>query len=248
MPAPRRDIVQPLIDRHRGPLVGAVLGAWDDWLTSPYRAVWRCRRSRANFVWEQIIDRAHAAFDTSPDVRILDANETFRFLVEDLVLFRFKKGDDAGLSNNVPTQLALAFHDHLQNLLGLPEVQRVDIVYQLNRLETEIRDLLVVGRDEDLVALVIQPASRWYGRRAAPRADASPRAADATRAAIGPSARSFREPRPKFPGLTVSSEFNPGLLRIARQMRGWSQTQLSRESGVSQANLSKLGKRPDRSH
>ena len=151
MPAPRRDIVQPLIDRYRGPIVGAVLGAWDDWLASPCRAVWRCRRSRANFVWEQIIDRAHAAFDTSPDVRILDANETFRFLVEDLVLFRFKKGDDVGLSNNVPTQLSLAFHDHSQNLLGLPEVHRVDVVYQLNRLETEIRDLLVVGRDEDLV-------------------------------------------------------------------------------------------------
>ena len=38
----------------------------------------------------------------------------------------------------------------------------------------------------------------------------------------------------------MSSEFNPDLLRIGRQARGWSQTELSRQSGVSQANLSKL--------
>ncbi len=34
--------------------------------------------------------------------------------------------------------------------------------------------------------------------------------------------------------------FNAGLLRIARQARGWSQAELSRQSGISQAKLSKL--------
>jgi len=38
----------------------------------------------------------------------------------------------------------------------------------------------------------------------------------------------------------MSGEFNADLLRVARQARGWSQTELSRQSGVSQANLSKL--------
>lgn len=38
----------------------------------------------------------------------------------------------------------------------------------------------------------------------------------------------------------MSGRFNAELLRIARQARGWSQTELSRQSGVSQANLSKL--------
>ena len=38
----------------------------------------------------------------------------------------------------------------------------------------------------------------------------------------------------------MSTGFNQDLLRIARQARGWSQTELSRRSGVSQANLSKL--------
>ena len=38
----------------------------------------------------------------------------------------------------------------------------------------------------------------------------------------------------------MSCEFNADLLRVARQARGMSQTELSRQSGVSQANLSKL--------
>lgn len=38
----------------------------------------------------------------------------------------------------------------------------------------------------------------------------------------------------------MQGDFNTGLLRVARQARGWSQAELSRNSGVSQANLSKL--------
>ena len=38
----------------------------------------------------------------------------------------------------------------------------------------------------------------------------------------------------------MSGEFNAGLLRIARQARGMSQEELSRSSGVSQGNISKL--------
>lgn len=38
----------------------------------------------------------------------------------------------------------------------------------------------------------------------------------------------------------MQGDFNIGLLRVARQARGWSQSELSRCSGVSQANLSKL--------
>ena len=152
MPIPRLETVQPIIHRHREPIVAAVLGGWDDWMKSPFPGVWRRRRSRANFVWEQIIDRAHRTLDRSPDVYIVDAHETYQFLIEDQVLFRFKKGDDAGLSVNVPTPLALAFHDHDQNLFGLPDVHRVEVVYQLNWLETEIRDVRLVGRDEGAVA------------------------------------------------------------------------------------------------
>ena len=152
MPVPPKEVVQSIIANYREPIVTAVLGAWKDWLASPHVGTWRCKRSRANFVWEQIIERAHIAFDGLPGVHILGGQETFKFLVEDRVLFRFKKGDDTGLTANVPTQLALAFHDHDQNLLGLHEVYRVEVVYKLNRLETQVVDVIVVARDEDKVA------------------------------------------------------------------------------------------------
>ena len=151
MPVPRRDVVQPIIERHRAPILAAVLGAWDDWLKSPHPGVWRCKRSRANFVWEQIIERALLEFDDVPAVHIIKGYETFKFLVEHQVLFRFKKGDQSGLTANVPTQLALAFHDHNQDMLDLPEVHRVDVVYQLNQLETAIADVIIVAREEDVV-------------------------------------------------------------------------------------------------
>ena len=151
MPVPRRDIVQPIIEKHRQPILAAVLGAWDDWLKSPHPGVWRCKRSRANFVWEQIIERAYLEFDDAPAVHIIEGHETFKFMVEHQVLFRFKKGDESGLSANVPAQLALAFHDHNQDMLHLPEVHRVDVVYQLNQLETGIVDVILVARDEEVV-------------------------------------------------------------------------------------------------
>lgn len=152
MPIPNEATVRPTMDEIRIKVVSAIIDAWDDWLTSKYIGVWRCKRSRANFVWEQIIDRAHSALQELDSVHVIGGNETMRFLVRDVVLFRFKKADETGRSSNVATQLALAFHDHEQDLFGLPEVQRVEVVYKLNRLETQIEDICVVARNGELIA------------------------------------------------------------------------------------------------
>lgn len=152
MPIPSETTVRPILDEIRDQIISAVRGAWNDWLASDHNGVWRCKRSRANFIWEQIIDRAHAALLDHNAVHVIEGNETMKFLVQDTVLFRFKKADETGRSSNVSTQLALAFHDHEQDLLGLPEVQRVEVVYKLNRLETQISDIGVVARDGDLIA------------------------------------------------------------------------------------------------
>ncbi len=152
MPVPPKEAIQPILDNLHEPIVAAVFGAWDDWISSPYLGVWRCKRSRANFVWEQIIDRALFAFAEEPNIQVIDGQETFKFLIKDSVLFRFKKGDEAGVTANIPTQIALAFYDHEQNLFGLPEVYRIEVVYQLNMLETEVVDVIVVARDGNAIA------------------------------------------------------------------------------------------------
>lgn len=151
MPIPNKEVVQPILDCIRAEIVEVILGGWSDWQESGRNGVWRCKRSRAGYVWEQIIERAHNLFDSESGIKILDGTETFKFLVNDVVLFRFKKANERGISSNIETQLAMAFHDHEQDLFGLPEVQRVEVVYKLNALETEIRDICVVARENDRV-------------------------------------------------------------------------------------------------
>lgn len=163
MPVPPQDDVRAALEPIHAQITDIVLGGWGDWRGSTQIGTWRCKRSRANFVWEQIIDRAHKEFDGAQGVRILEGHETFKFLVSNRVLFRFKKGDEAGLSANIPTQLALAFHDHDQDLFGFLDVYRVEIVYQLNRLETEVSDILVAARDEDRLAWVYSLLNRGEG-------------------------------------------------------------------------------------
>lgn len=152
MTIPNQAAVRPVLNEIRDHIVASIHEAWDDWMASDHVGVWRCKRSRANFVWEQIVERAHTALSDHNTVHVIDGHETMKFLVQDAVLFRFKKADDSGRSANVATQLALAFHDHEQNLFGLPEVLRVEVVYKLNRLETSIQDICVVARDGDQVA------------------------------------------------------------------------------------------------
>jgi len=152
MPIPSEATVRPILDEIRDHVVSAIRKAWDDWLASDFNGIWRCKRSRANFVWEQIVGHAIRALQDHDAVHVVDSHETMKFLVRDTVLFRFKKADETGRSSNVATQLALAFHDHEQDLFGLPEVQRVEVVYKLNRLETKIDDICVVARDRRKIA------------------------------------------------------------------------------------------------
>ncbi|SEO89301.1 hypothetical protein SAMN04490248_11546 [Salinihabitans flavidus] len=152
MPIPSEATVRPILDDIREQVVSAIQEAWKDWLASDFNGVWRCKRSRANFVWEQIIERANKALLEHDAVHMIHGQETIKFLVRDTVLFRFKKADEMGRSSNVATQLALAFHDHGQDLFDLPEVQRVEVVYKLNRLETQLEDICVVARNGDQIA------------------------------------------------------------------------------------------------
>lgn len=152
MPIPSEATVRPVLDEISEQIVSAIREAWEDWLASDRNGVWRYKRSRANFVWEQIIERANNALLGDDAVHVIDGHETMKFLVRDTVLFRFKKADETGRSSNVATQLALAFHDHDEDLFGLPEVQRVEVVYKLNRLETQVDDICVVARNGDQIA------------------------------------------------------------------------------------------------
>lgn len=146
-----RSEVQAILEPYAARLSSIAVEAWQDWMTSE-RQYWRAKRSRANFVWEEMIQRAHVAFAGDPRVTILPRHESFLFILDGSLVFRLKKGDEAGVACNIPTQAALAFADPQRDLEGIPEATRVDILYVLNRLESAVVDVRVVARNRQQIA------------------------------------------------------------------------------------------------
>lgn len=143
--------VQALLEPYAERLAAIPTEAWRDWMTSG-RQHWRAKRSRAGFMWEEMIHLAHQAFLDDPRVQIVPRHETFLFVLDGTLVFRFKKGNRDNMACNIATQSTLAFVDPQRELDGIPEASRVDILYIPNKLETAIADVRVVARDGDRVA------------------------------------------------------------------------------------------------
>lgn len=138
--------VQTLLTPLHAPLASIVKGAWDDWKKISHEIGGRFARTSANVVFERMIARAIPKFDAIPGMHIKIGHQTVHFIYQSAVLFRFKKGDENGLSRNYPTQTALAFNDQNCDLFGTPGISRIDVVYQLDRWATRIADVAAVAR------------------------------------------------------------------------------------------------------
>jgi hypothetical protein len=128
----------------------AVHGAWSDWRELPLAGrLLFPGRTRACLVHDFMVQRAIAAWTGNSAVRVICHDETAKFVVADQVLLRFKKADDRGLGSNIPTQASLGFVEQQHELPGIPNVHKVEVVYALNRLQTQIDRVAVVARDGD---------------------------------------------------------------------------------------------------
>lgn len=143
--------VEERLNPYMARIVRVILGAWADWMASGKSGRWKRRRSRANYIWEELACGAEAVFANDPSVRIFPRNQSCWFHIDSLV-FRFKKSDASGLTNNYPTQAALEYHDPQEDLPGIPKVQRLEVTYVLNKLETAVQDILLVARDQGRVS------------------------------------------------------------------------------------------------
>jgi hypothetical protein len=142
--------VREVLARREETILAIAHGAWNDWLELPNRSRLRFARTRANIVHDFMIDRAMSAFSGDADVHPIVKDETAKFLFDRRVLVRFKKGDGNGLGSNIETQAVLAFTDPQLLIPGLPDVQKVDVVYVLNDLQTMIERVAVSARDNDI--------------------------------------------------------------------------------------------------
>lgn len=129
----------------------AVLYAWSTWLETPNKRYF-CARTRANIIWDIATRTLEEKLDPLPNIHVNRSSNTCMFMIGQQLTFRFKKADENGVSSNYPTPMALAFHDPDQYVLGIPEAVKTEIVYVLNKLETEISTIKLVRRNGDTVA------------------------------------------------------------------------------------------------
>jgi hypothetical protein len=153
MPLPVEALVKPIVRPYEERIGKLVLRAWDNWFKSTSKRTFAYRRVRASAVHELIVREARKEFglERARDVHIIEGQETIYLQFKQSVVARIKKGDRRGLGSNYHTQASLAFitpsADVHELPLGCPNVQRIDITYILNKLETRIEQVLVVGRD-----------------------------------------------------------------------------------------------------
>ena len=149
MPIAVQDEVKPIVDVFASRLRGVLDRAMEDWLAVPDRAEIRYGRTRANYIFDRIIHHALMEFDGDGDstVKALVEAQSVKFLFGNSVVARFKKGNAKGVGSNIETQAVLAYVDPQATFAGLPDIHRVEIVYQLNILGTGYAEVSVVARD-----------------------------------------------------------------------------------------------------
>jgi hypothetical protein len=69
---------------------------------------------------------------------------------DDKVLARFKKADEEGFGRNVPTQAVMMFCEAQADIPGLPGLQKIEVLYHLDDLQTYISGISVQARDGDM--------------------------------------------------------------------------------------------------
>lgn len=129
--------------------------AWSDWLTRIKENPTCCKRGRSNYIWDQIIYHAKSVFGHIPDhefaIYPYNKDSTHNFVVKQSLLFRVKKGRSSRKSSNVPTAMSLGFHDPNESLPEIGLMPRIEIQYELDKLESSIIDIVAVARDKNII-------------------------------------------------------------------------------------------------
>jgi len=144
-----REEVEPILEQFAGRLRAVLDRAMDDWLETPNRGQFIYTRTRANIIFDHIIRHALLEFDGDGDntVKALREAQTVKFLFHNSVVARIKKGNARGVGSNIETQAVLDYVDPQASFGGLPDIHKVEIVYQLDILGTGYAEVAVVARD-----------------------------------------------------------------------------------------------------
>ena len=156
MPQPVKGDVQRVLKDFHARIRKVVEHAWAEWRAmATFRAEngfdpYLYSRTIANIVFDAIARYAVAEFAANSAVHIEIEPQTIKLFFKSSVCARFKKGDENGLGQNIPTQAALAFEVADAMLPGFPpETSKVEFIWLTNDINTRLEHVLVVARDRE---------------------------------------------------------------------------------------------------
>ena len=143
-----RSILTPI---REGKIYRAFRNAWADYRKDRARYS-RWLRTRANMVFERLAEHLQTQFTDDPGIHFTFHDETVKIVADQKLLARCKKANGRGLGQNVPTHANDLFCDQ-ETLSLIAPFDKVEIVYTVNNLGTEIDKILVQARDGETSAL-----------------------------------------------------------------------------------------------
>lgn len=149
MPVPIQEDVRAILGDFERRLRAIVDRAWAEWMACEIRGRLIFPRTKSDIVFDMIARHAVAEFDGDPDIHVIAKHSTVKFLFRNTVLVRFKKGNGSGIGSNIVTQAVLDFVDPERNLFDLPDILKVEVCYQPDRLGTQVKEVAVVARDRN---------------------------------------------------------------------------------------------------
>jgi hypothetical protein len=150
MPTASMDDVRRIIGPEReAKLYRAFTAAWDD-VAADIHKYPRWPRTRANMVFERLAIRLQEEFADDLGVSFYFHDETVKMVLDDTILARCKKADEQGLGHNIDTQANMAFVEAQLDLPGLEDLQKIEIVYGVSPVGSEMDGIAVQSRDGDM--------------------------------------------------------------------------------------------------
>jgi hypothetical protein len=124
--------------------------AWSDWWDNNERPrLSRWPRTRANIYFEYLASRLIYEFSQDSGARFIFQRESFKLIIDDRLVLRFKKANNNGVGSNISTQAEMEFCEPQVDIPGLPGIQKVEIVYTLNVTGTGLAEIVVQARNGD---------------------------------------------------------------------------------------------------
>lgn len=147
-----KDEVFTLLEEFHPRIRAVVERAWQEWMEYEHKGrLIFMPRFRAVFVFDAIARNAILEFVDDAKIRVKVEKQTVKFLFNDQVFTRFKKGNGRGLGDNIETQAVLDFIDPNRTIPGLlPEIMKVEFCYALDELGVGLNDVSVVARNKAL--------------------------------------------------------------------------------------------------